>query len=330
MLPDGRRRITQKDDADSFIESSISEIREIIGDSSAIVGVSGGVDSTVAAVLVHRAIGNRLHPIMVDHGLLRHREVESVVEPLRELGIDVSVVNAQDRFLSKLSGVTDPELKRKIIGEEFIRVFEDEARKYKDVSFLVQGTIYPDVIESGRQGDEKSGHLVKTHHNVGGLPEDIQFELVEPLRDLYKDEVKIVGECLGVPKDLLFRHAFPGPGLAVRVLGEVTREKLEIVRRAQHVLDQEIKHAGWYDKLWQCFCVLPDVKTVGVRDGSRTYGYMIGIRAVISSDAMTAQWAPIPYDSLDSMATKIIDEVEQVNRVVYDITSKPPATIEWE
>lgn len=330
ILADCGKRVSQKQDADSFIEVSVAKVREIIGGLSAIVGVSGGVDSTVAAVLVHRAIGDRLHPIMVNHGLLRQGEVESVVEPLRKLGIEVCVVDAQDRFLNKLSGVTDPELKRKIIGEEFIRVFEEEAKKYKDARFLVQGTIYPDVVESGSSQGRQGGQLVKSHHNVGGLPENMQFELVEPLRDLYKDEVKIVGERLGLPKDLLHRHAFPGPGLAVRVLGEVTREKLEIVRRSQNVLDKEIKEAGWYDKLWQSFCVLPDVKTVGVRDGSRTYGYMIGVRAVISQDAMTAEWARIPYDLLDSIATKIIQEVDQVNRVVYDITSKPPATIEWE
>ncbi len=330
ILPDCGKKISEKLDADDFIENSIRQIRETIGDSAAIVGVSGGVDSTVAAVLVHKAIGDRLHPIMVDHGLLRQGEVESVVEPLRKLGIEVCVVDAQDRFLDKLSGVTDPELKRKIIGEEFIRVFEEQARKWKDAHFLVQGTIYPDVIESGGSRAKGGGQLIKSHHNVGGLPDDIQFELVEPLRELYKDEVRIVGESLGLPKELLHRHAFPGPGLAVRVLGEVTRERLDIVRRAQKVLDEEIRSAGLYDELWQCFCVLPDVKTVGVRDGGRTYGYMIGIRAVVSQDAMTAEWARIPHELLNSIADRIVREVDQVNRIVYDITSKPPATIEWE
>ncbi len=311
-----------------FIDSSIAAIRETVGSSSAIVGVSGGVDSTVAAVLVHKAIGRQLHPIMVDNGLLREGEVEFVAASFRNLGIEMKLTDARARFLKGLAGVYDPEAKRKFIGQEFISVFEEEASKIKDAGFLVQGTIYSDVVESGTgKGD---GKLVKSHHNVGGLPETMNLELLEPLRDLYKDEVRAIGEALGLPKELVHRHPFPGPGLAVRVLGEVTVPKLEVLRKAQVVLDREIAKAGWYDRLWQCFCILPDIRTVGVRQGARTYGYLIGLRAVLSSDAMEATWAPIPHDLLDTIALKIIEEVPQVNRVVYDITSKPPATIEWE
>lgn len=311
-----------------FIETSISSIRETVGSSSAIVGVSGGVDSTVAAVLVHKAIGDRLKLVMVDHGLMRENEVEFVVSSFKSLGIKVKVVDAAARFISKLAGVCDPEDKRKIIGEEFIRVFEKEAVYYEDAGFLVQGTILSDVIESGTEGKDKK--LVKSHHNVGGLPEQMNLRLLEPIRDLYKDEVWAVGEELGLPKELVYRHPFPGPGLGVRVLGEVTEEKLRVVRKAQAVLDKEISKAGLYHKLWQCFCVLPDVKTVGVRSGERTYGHLIGLRAVLSQDAMTATWAHISHEVLSTIASRIIEEVPEVNRVVYDITSKPPATIEWE
>jgi len=316
-----------------FVRDSVSRIREITGESRAIVGISGGVDSAVAAALVHKAIGGRLIPVMIDNGLLRLGEVELVVSCFAGLGINLRVVDASSRFLARLAGVADPEAKRKIIGEEFVRVFEEEAAKYQDVRFLVQGTIKSDVVESGSQAEgseDDKPRLVKSHHNVGGLPEDIGFELLEPLRDLYKEEVRLVGEALGLPRDLIYRHPFPGPGLAVRVLGEVTREKLDILRKAQAVLDREIIEAGWYDKLWQYFCILPNVRTVGVKQGGRTYGHLIAIRAVLSTDAMQAEWARIPHDLLDRIAKKITEEVPQVNRVVYDITSKPPGTIEWE
>lgn len=309
-----------------FIERSVEAIRETIGDSSAIAGVSGGVDSTVAAVLVHKAIGDRLHLIFVDHGLLRQGEVESVVSLLSSLGMKVKPVDARKRFLEKLKGVTDPEKKRKIIGQEFISVFEEEASRYPDARFFVQGTIYPDVIESG----SKLRPVIKSHHNVGGLPERMNLKLVEPLKELFKDEVREVGRELALPDEFIKRHPFPGPGLAVRVLGEVTEEKLEILRKAQAVLDREIKAAGWYDNLWQSFCVLPGVQTVGVMGDSRTYGHLIAVRAVQSEDAMTADWARLPADLLERISTAIVNEVPGVNRVVYDITSKPPGTIEWE
>ncbi|HHT84252.1 MAG TPA: glutamine-hydrolyzing GMP synthase [Firmicutes bacterium] len=325
-----------------FVCDSVARIREITGSARAIVGISGGVDSTVAAVLVHRAIGGKLIPVMIDNGLLREGEIDFVVSSFEGLGIDLRVVDASSRFLARLAGVRDPEAKRKIIGEEFIRVFEEEAAKYQDVRFLVQGTIRSDVVESGTSvedveedakqdtGDQRPAQLVKSHHNVGGLPEQMDLELLEPLRDLYKEQVRLVGEELGLPKPLIYRHPFPGPGLAVRVLGEVTQEKLDILRKAQAVLDREIIKSGWYDRLWQYFCVLPDVRTVGVKEGGRTCGHLVAIRAVLSSDAMIAKWAPIPHDLLDRIALKITEEVPQVNRVVYDITSKPPGTIEWE
>ena len=309
-----------------FIERSIAEIKERVGNSSAIAGVSGGVDSTVAAVLVHKAIGPRLHLILVDHGLLREGEVESVVAALSRLGMEVKPVYARERFLEKLKGVADPEKKRKIIGEEFVKVFEEEAARFPDAEFFVQGTIYPDIIESGAKGRA----VIKSHHNVGGLPERMNLKLIEPLRELFKDEVREVGKELGLPQEFIDRHPFPGPGLAVRVLGEVTPDKLDIVRRAQSILDDEIRKSGWYERLWQCFCVLPDVRTVGVMGDNRTYGHLIAIRAVHSEDAMTADWAHLPYDLLERISTRIVNEVPEVNRVVYDVTSKPPATIEWE
>lgn len=309
-----------------FIERALDQIRKRVGNSHVIAGVSGGVDSTIAVVLVHRAVGDRLHPILVDHGLLRQGEAAEVVRALGSLGIGVRVVNAADRFLGRLRGVTDPEKKRKIIGEEFINVFEEEARKLGPVEYFVQGTIYPDVIESG----SKLRATIKSHHNVGGLPERMNLKLIEPLRELFKDEVRMVGRELGLPEEFITRHPFPGPGLAVRVLGEVTPEKLEVVRKAQAVLEDEIRKAGWYDKLWQCFCVLPDVRTVGVMGDARTYGHLIAVRAVHSDDAMTADWARLPYDLLERISTRIVNEVPEVNRVVLDITSKPPATIEWE
>jgi len=309
-----------------FIETAVRDIRETVGNSSAIAGVSGGVDSTIAAVLVHKAIGERLHLILVDHGLLREGEVQSVVRALSTLGMKVKPIDAKGRFLTKLRGITDPEKKRKIIGEEFIRVFEEEATKSPEVEFFVQGTIYPDIIESG----SRVRAVIKSHHNVGGLPQRMNLRLVEPLKGLFKDEVREVGRELGLPDEFIKRHPFPGPGLAVRVLGEVTEEKLAIVRKAQAILDREIKESGWYDKLWQSFCVLPDVRTVGVMGDSRTYGHLVAVRAVHSEDAMTAHWAKLPPELLERISTKIVNEIPEVNRVVYDITSKPPATIEWE
>lgn len=309
-----------------FVERAVTDIRERVGDAHVVAGVSGGVDSTVAAVLVHRAIGDQLHPILVDHGLMRQDEARYVVEAMGRLGVRVNLVNAQDRFLDKLKGVTDPERKRKIIGEEFIRVFEEEAQRLGSVEYILQGTIYPDVIESG----SRMRRVIKTHHNVGGLPERMKLKLLEPVRELFKDEVRLVGKEMGLSHEFIGRHPFPGPGLGVRVLGEVNREKLEAVRKAQAVLDDEIRRSGWYDKLWQCFCVLPDVRTVGVMGDERTYGHLIGIRAVHSEDAMTADWARLPYDVLERVSARIVNEVRDVNRVVLDITSKPPSTIEWE
>ncbi|MBE3519065.1 MAG: glutamine-hydrolyzing GMP synthase [Firmicutes bacterium] len=309
-----------------FIEGAVEEIRAKVGPWHAVAAVSGGVDSTVSAVLVHRAIGDRLHPIFVDHGLLRKDEAKNTVEALARLGINVHLVDASRRFLEKLRGVRDPEKKRKIIGREFIRVFEEEASRFPEVRYLVQGTIYPDVIESG----SKVAAKIKTHHNVGGLPRRMQLELVEPLRMLFKDEVRKVGKELGLPDEMLNRHPFPGPGLAVRVLGEVTREKLDILRHVQSIIDEEVRRAGLYEKLWQCFAVLPGVRTVGVMGDSRTYGELVALRAVESEDAMTADWSRLPYQLLERISSRIVNEVPGVNRVVYDITSKPPATIEWE
>ncbi|MEX0975281.1 MAG: glutamine-hydrolyzing GMP synthase [Bacillota bacterium] len=311
---------------EAFVERTVRHIRETVGDGHVIAGVSGGVDSTIAAVLVHRAVGDHLHPILVDHGLMRQGEASYVVKALATLGIKVNLVNAQDRFLGRLAGVLDPEKKRKIIGEEFIKVFEEEARKVGGAEWFVQGTIYPDVIESG----SRLRAVIKSHHNVGGLPERMDLKLLEPLRELFKDEVRLVGKELGLPHEFTGRHPFPGPGLGVRILGGVTFEKCEIVRKAQAILDEEIRTAGWYDKLWQCFIVLPDVRTVGVQGDVRTYGHLVAIRAVHSEDAMTADWARLPYEVLEKVSARIVNEVPDVNRVALDITSKPPSTIEWE
>jgi len=311
----------------SFIEEAVAQIKEKVGDKKAICALSGGVDSSVAAVLVHKAIGNNLTCIFVDHGLLRKDEGDQVEVVFREqFDMNLIRVNAQSRFLGKLAGVTDPERKRKIIGEEFIRVFEEEAKKLGKIDFLVQGTIYPDVIESGT----KTAAVIKSHHNVGGLPEDMEFELIEPLRQLFKDEVRLVGLELGMPEDLIWRQPFPGPGLGIRVLGEVTEEKLHIVRESDAILREEIKKANLHRSIWQCFTCLPDIKSVGVMGDERTYSHTVVIRAVTSNDAMTADWARIPYEVLERISSRIVNEVENVNRVVYDITSKPPATIEWE
>ena len=289
--------------------------------------LSGGVDSSVAAVLIHKAIGDQLVCIFVDHGLMRKNEGDEVERVFKEqFNLNLIRVNAEDRFLNRLKGVSDPETKRKIIGEEFIRVFEEEAKKIGKVDFLVQGTIYPDVIESG--GDE--AHLVKSHHNVGGLPENVEFEeIIEPLRDLFKDEVRRVGEELGIPKHMVWRQPFPGPGLAIRI-GDITREKLDILREADAIFREEIALAGLDKEIWQYFAVLTDMKSVGVTHGKRTYDYTIALRGVTSIDGMSANWARIPHEVLDKISRRITAEVPHVNRVVYDITSKPPATIEWE
>ncbi|WP_338833184.1 GMP synthase [glutamine-hydrolyzing] [Moorella humiferrea] len=311
----------------SFIEEQVAAIRERVGDGRVLCALSGGVDSSVAAALVHRAVGDRLTCVFVNHGLLRQGEAEQVQETFgRAMRVNLVYVDASERFLTKLAGVTDPEEKRKIIGHEFIRVFEEEARKLGKVDFLVQGTLYPDVIESGTE----TAAVIKSHHNVGGLPEDMELELIEPLRLLFKDEVRRVGEGLGLPEEIVWRQPFPGPGLAIRILGEVTPEKLAILRQADAIVTEEIRRAGLYREIWQSFAVLPSMKSVGVMGDERTYAYPIVVRAVTSDDAMTADWARLPYELLERISSRIVNEVRHVNRVVYDITSKPPATIEWE
>ncbi|MEA2215243.1 MAG: hypothetical protein QOK19_804 [Solirubrobacteraceae bacterium] len=319
--------------AASIVEDQIRRIREQVGEGKVICGLSGGVDSSVAALLVHRAIGDQLTCVFVDHGLMRKDEGEQVIKTFRDtFKVALVAVDAETRFLEKLQGVTEPEAKRKAIGAEFIRVFEEEAARLagdgEGARFLVQGTLYSDVIESG---GGTGAATIKSHHNVGGLPDDLQFELVEPLRALFKDEVRAVGAELGLPERLVWRQPFPGPGLAIRVVGgEATRERLDVLREADHILQEEIRKAGLYRELWQSFCVLPDVRTVGVQGDERTYGYVVVVRAVTSDDAMTADWARLPYDLLETIASRMINELREVNRVVLDITSKPPGTIEWE
>ncbi len=310
-----------------IIEQSVEAVRSSVGDGSVICGLSGGVDSSVAAALVHKAIGDQLVCVFVDHGLLRKDEAIQVEETFRSnFHMNLIHVNAEERFLEALAGVEDPERKRKIIGETFIRVFEEVAEEVSDVRFLVQGTLYPDVIESGTADAAK----IKSHHNVGGLPDDMELELIEPLRDLFKDEVRAVGEELGLPEEIVWRQPFPGPGLAVRIIGDVTKERLDILRAADAIVLEEVRRAGLYNELWQSFAVLPGIKSVGVQGDGRTYAYPIIIRAVTSEDAMTADWARIPYEVLERISSRVINEVEGVNRVAYDISSKPPATIEWE
>jgi GMP synthase (glutamine-hydrolysing) len=303
-------------------------VRAIVGAERIVCALSGGVDSSVAAALVHRAVGDQLTCVFVDHGLLRAGEAEQVEETFRRhLHVELIHVKAEDRFLERLAGVDDPERKRKLIGETFIRVFEEVARdELEDARFLVQGTLYPDVIESGTRDAAK----IKSHHNVGGLPVDMKMTLVEPLRNLFKDEVRRVGEELGLPEEIVWRQPFPGPGLAVRVVGEVTRERLELLRAADAIVLEEIKKAGMLRDIWQSFAVLPAVRSVGVMGDERTYGHPIVLRAVTSEDAMTADWARLPYDLLERISNRVVNEVPGINRVVYDITSKPPGTIEWE
>ena len=311
----------------SFAKTKIEEIKALVGEGKVLCALSGGVDSSVAAVLVHKAIGKQLTCVFVDHGLLRKDEGDTVEQVFREkFDMNLIRVNAKERFLGKLAGVSDPERKRKIIGEEFIRLFEEESNKLGKVDYLVQGTIYPDVVESGTG----TSATIKSHHNVGGLPEDMDLKLIEPLRELFKDEVRAVGEELGIPSELVWRQPFPGPGLAIRVLGEVTEEKLEITREADAIFREEIAKAGLERKIWQYFACLPNIRSVGVMGDGRTYNHAIALRAVTSSDGMTSDWAHIPFSVLDDISRRIVNEVPGVNRIVYDITSKPPATIEWE
>ncbi|MGY3777863.1 glutamine-hydrolyzing GMP synthase [Isobaculum melis] len=311
----------------SFTNLEIAKIRETVGDKKVLLALSGGVDSSVVGVLLQKAIGEQLTCIFVDHGLLRKGEGDQVMEMLGgKFGLNIVRVNAQERFLGKLAGVSDPEQKRKIIGNEFIYVFDDEATKLKGIDFLAQGTLYTDIIESGTD----TAQTIKSHHNVGGLPEDMQFKLIEPLATLFKDEVRALGTELGMPDSIVWRQPFPGPGLGIRVLGEITEEKLEIVRESDAILREEIAAAGLDRDIWQYFTVLPGIRSVGVMGDGRTYDYTVGIRAVTSIDGMTADFARIPWDVLQKISVRIVNEVSHVNRIVYDVTSKPPATVEWE
>ncbi|MBT8197361.1 MAG: glutamine-hydrolyzing GMP synthase [Acidimicrobiia bacterium] len=310
-----------------IIEQAVEAVRNAVGDEQVICGLSGGVDSSVAAALVHKAVGDQLTCVFVDHGLLRKGEGDQVEQTFRRnFHMNLIHVDARERFVGALAGVTDPEQKRKIIGMTFIRVFEEVAADLSDARFLVQGTLYPDIIESGTKDAAK----IKSHHNVGGLPDDMKFDLIEPLRDLFKDEVRFVGEELGLPEEIVWRQPFPGPGLAVRIIGEVTQERLDILRDADEIVLEEIRRAGLYRDLWQTFGVLPAIKSVGVQGDGRTYAYPLIVRAVTSDDAMTADWARLPYEVLERISSRVINEVTGINRVAYDVSSKPPATIEWE
>jgi len=312
---------------ETFIEDTVRDIREQVGSEKVLCALSGGVDSSVVAMLIHKAIGDQLTCMFIDHGLLRKGEAESVMETfVGKFDMKVVKIDARERFLGKLAGVDDPEQKRKIIGTEFIRVFEEESVKFDDFAFLAQGTLYTDIVESGTA----TAQTIKSHHNVGGLPEDMKFKLVEPLKALFKDEVRKVGSECGLPDEIVWRQPFPGPGLAIRVLGEVTEEKLKIVRDSDWILREEIIKAGLDREIWQYFTALPNMKSVGVMGDARTYSYTVGIRAVTSIDGMTADWARIPWDVLEKISVRIVNEVDNVNRIVYDVTSKPPATIEWE
>ena len=315
---------------DKFIDAAIGQIRETVGNKKVILGLSGGVDSSVAAMLIHKAIGKRLHCIFVDNGLLRKNEVSSVEKTFKgHFQINLHTINAEKRFLNRLKGISDPEQKRKTIGDEFAKIFTESAKKMKDAAFLAQGTLYPDVIESYSPTGGPSA-VIKSHHNVGGLPKNLSLQLLEPLRELFKDEVRVIGKHLGMPESMLKRQPFPGPGLAIRVIGEVTKEQLDVLKEADERVLEEIRKAGLYNSIWQSFAVLLPIKSVGVMGDQRTYENVIAIRCVTSVDGMTADWAQVPYEVLGKMASRIINEVKGVNRVVYDISSKPPATIEWE
>ncbi len=329
VRPESMARITTKELADAFIAEQVKEVREQVGDKKVLLALSGGVDSSVVAALLIKAIGKQLVCVHVNHGLMRKNESENVVEIFgKELDANLIYVDATDRFLDLLAGVSDPESKRKIIGKEFIEVFADEARKLEGISYLAQGTIYPDILESIKQAEGKKA--VKSHHNVGGLPEDLQFALVEPVRLLYKDEVRVVGEALGLPHAMVYRQPFPGPGLGVRCLGAITRDRLNALREADAILREEFDNCGLAGKVWQYFVVIPDIKSVGVKDESRYEGWPAIIRAVNTTDAMSATIEEIPYDVLHKITARITTEVEGINRVLYDLTPKPVGTIEWE
>jgi GMP synthase (glutamine-hydrolysing) len=313
-----------------YVQTAVERIRTEVGNEQVILGLSGGVDSSVAAALIHKAIGDQLTCVFVDNGLLRLNEAEQVMQTFaKNLGVKVIHVDASEKFLGDLAGVSDPEAKRKIIGREFVEVFQQESAKLPQAKWLAQGTIYPDVIESAGAKTKKA-HTIKSHHNVGGLPDTLKLKLLEPLRELFKDEVRELGVALGLPHDMVYRHPFPGPGLGVRILGEVKKEYADLLRRADAIFIEELRHAGWYEKTSQAFAVFLPVKSVGVMGDGRTYDYVVALRAVVTSDFMTAHWAELPYELLGKVSNRIINEVRGINRVVYDISGKPPATIEWE